>query len=131
MRLLSRPNVERKLLNENNELISQNIRLRDFERAVTDRLNTIKDSYEPDKLAKLKDFEEFCQQILTRKAKLLEEVAGIEKLIEDKKDIFYGLVAKQDALSEKQYQIDEANKKLNLRETFVKDLEQRWRNRNS
>lgn len=126
MRLLSRTTTENKIRKENDELISQNIRLREFERAVTDRLNTVKDSYEPEKLAKLKDFELFVKDITAKKGKLLMELDGIGKLIEEKKELFYGLVAKADELAEKKYQIEEANRKLGLREAFLVDLETKW-----
>lgn len=127
MKLLAKPVVENKLKKENDELLDRNIRLRQFERAITERLNTVKDSYEPEKLAKLKEFEEFCKDILEKKAKLLRELDGIGKLIEQKKDIYYGLVVKQDELEERVHQANQKDEKLRLRELFVSELEQKWR----
>lgn len=127
MRLLSRPIVEQKLRKENDELIDRNLRLRGFERAVTERLNTIKDSYEPEKVAKLQEYELFVQDILAKKGKLLRELMAIEEMIDQKKELYYGIIAKSDELAERKYQIEEETKKLNLREAFVTDLEQKWR----
>lgn len=127
MKLLTRTGAENKIRKENDELISQNIRLRQFEKAVTERLNNVKDSYEPDKLAKLKEFELFVKDIMAKKAKLLIELDGIGKLIEEKKELFYGLVARADELAETKYQIEEETRKLQLREAFVIDLETKWR----
>lgn len=129
MKLLSRPHVENRIRKENDDLISQNIRLREYERVVVERLNNAKESYEPDKVARLRDFELFVKDIVVRKAKLLEELSSIEKAVEEKKELFYGLVTKSDVLEEKRYQIEEENRKLELRQAFVVDLEQKWRNK--
>jgi hypothetical protein len=127
MRLLSKTGVDNKIRVENDELVDRNIRLRQFERTITERLNTIKESYEPDKLAKLTEFETFCKDIEAKKQKLLRELDGIGKLIESKKEIYYGLITKQDQLEERIYQATEQEAKLKLREAFVVDLEQKWR----
>lgn len=126
MKVLSKPAAERKIKVENEELVSRNIRLRQFERTITNRLNTIKDSYEPDKLQKLKEFEEFCKQINIKREKLLKELTGIQQLIEEKKELYYALITKSDALEERAYQIREEGEKLRLREAFVSDLEAKW-----
>lgn len=130
MKLLAKSDVSRKLQAENDDLVVTNIRLRQYWQIATDKLNDLKEDYEPDKMAKLKDFEEFCKKLLIRKAKLLEEFSGLEQAITEKKELYYGFIEKQDKLDEKIYQMNEQEKKLKLREEFVVDLEQKWRAKN-
>lgn len=127
MKLLSRTQAQSKLAKDNDELVETNIRLRQYEKEIITRLNTVKEDYEPDKLQKLKEFEQFAKGITAKKAKLLEELKGIEIAIEQKKDLYYALITKQDRLEERIYQANEREEKLNLRETFVSDLEEKWR----
>jgi len=130
MKLLSKNEAQSSLRKDNDELLETNLRLRQFERNVVGKLNTIKETYEPEKLAKLKEFEQFCKELAVKRSKLLQELAGIEQEIVKKKEIYYGLIAKQDALDEKIFNLHEQESKLKLREAFVVDLEQKWRNKN-
>ena len=127
MKLLSKKESESKIKKENDELIEPNIRLRKYFAEITHKLNTIKENYEPEKMARLKDFEVFCKDLLIKKDNLLQEYNALEAEIQKKKDVYYGLIEKQDVLDEKIYQANEQEKKLNLREIFVSDLEQKFR----
>jgi len=129
MRLLTKTKARRGIKRENEVLIESNLRLDDYHKLITHKLNTIKDDYEPEKLKILEEFEAFCVEQQVKREKVLGELSAIQKMIEDKKEVYYGLIEKQDALEEKQHQLDEENKKLNLREAFVLDLEQKWRNK--
>ena len=131
MKLLSRQEAESSLKSENGQLLETNIRLRKFWQQIVHKLNTVRESYEPEKLQRLKDFEEFCKDILSKKSKLLEELAGIEKLIEQKKELYYSLVVQRDVLDEKMHQMKEQERKFDLREKFVMDLERKWREKNA
>lgn len=130
MRLLSKTEVGSSLKKENEQLIESNIRLRKFWNDITQKLNTVKENYEPDKMTRLKEFEQFCKDLLFKKEKLLQEYSALEAEIQKKKDIYYGLIEKQDLLDEKIYQVEEAHKKLDLREKFVVDLEAKWKQKN-
>lgn len=127
MKLLTRKEAQTSLRKENDELIESNIRLRKSWQEITSRLNNLKNDYEPEKLEKLKEFEAFCKDILARKAKLLEEINALDTEITRRKDLYYGLIAKQDALDEKIYQMNQKEETLNRREVFVTDLENKWR----
>lgn len=129
MKLLSKTAARSKKKRENDELIESNIRLRKFHQDITTKLNEIKDNYDGDKIEKLREFEQFCKDIEVKRGKVLEELAGWQKLVEDTKEIYYGFIARKDELQEKEYQIEEEMKKLNLREAFVVDLEEKWRNK--
>lgn len=130
MKLLNRTEAQSSIKKQNEELIESNIRLRTFWKDITGKLQRVKDDYEPEKMAKLKEFEQFCKDLLVKKSKLLGEMTTLQKEIDIKKEIYYGMIAKQDALDEKVYEMKEMEKKLQLRETFVLDLEERWRTKN-
>ena len=127
MKLLSRKEATIGLKKENDNLIGSNLRLREMEKQVIKRLNEAKLDYSPNKMKALKDFEQFTADLMEKKSKLLKELNAYDKLIEERKEIYYGLIQKQDLLDEKVYQVAEANKKLDLREAFVADLEKRIR----
>lgn len=129
MKLLSRQEAQSKKKTENDALVGANIRLRTYYKSITDKLNDLKDNYEPDKLEKLRQFEQWCKDLETKKQVLLKEYAGWAKLVEEKKEIYYGFIEKSDALQEQKYKIDEEHKKLKLREAFVIDLEEKWRSK--
>lgn len=131
MKLLSKTTADTRIKRDNDELIDTNIRLRKYYGEIVHKLNTVKETYEPDKLQLLKQFELFVKDITAKKTKLLGELEQIEKLVEQKKDLYYGLITKQDELDERVHQANEKEKKLTLREAFVVDLETKWRNKNA
>ena len=129
MKLLTRKEADTSIKKSNDELLGTNIRLREMEKQVIIRLNEAKLDYSPEKMKALKDFEQFVADLNEKKSKLLQELNAYEKLIEERKEVYYGLIERQDALMEKSYHINEQNKKLDLREAFVIDLEAKWRNK--
>lgn len=131
MKLLSKTEADSSLKKENEQLIESNIRLRKFWNDINFKLNNARENYDPQKMAKLKDFEAFCKELMAKKEKLLIEYNTLQKAIEQKKEIYYGLITKQDQLDEKIYQMNEQEQKLKLREAFVVDLEVKWKNKNA
>ena len=127
MKLLERKDAQIGIKKSNEELLGSNIRLREMEKQVIKRLNEARLNYDPEKVKALKDFEQFVADLNGKKSKLLQELTAYNKLIEERKEIYYGLVERQDEVEEKLYQVKEANKKLDLREAFVVDLERRIR----
>ena len=127
MKLLSKSVAGSKLKQENDSLIETNIRLRNYEKLVLQRLNAIKENYAPDKIQRLNEYEMYCKEILQKKSLLLQELMAIQQQIDQKKDIYYGMISAADELSEKKYLIEEQTKKLALRESFVVDLEAKWK----
>ena len=119
--------AERSIKEDNERLIDTNIRLRKYWQDIVHKLNTVKESYEPEKTKKLEDFERFCKDLQGKKSKLLEEYTELERQIALRKDIYYNLVHRQDELAERSHEIAEENSKLTLRESFVRDLEEKWR----
>lgn len=129
MKLLSKTSAHAEIKKENEVLIDTNIRLRKIEKEIRERLNTIKEDYAPDKVKRLQEFERFCKGINDKKSKLLEELSGIEIAITKRKELYYGLVEKQDLLDEKLHNLKEKESKLDLRVAFVEDLEKKWEER--
>jgi len=125
MKLLSENEVETSIKKNNDELVDTNIRLRKEYREILQKLNSVKDDYEPDKFKKLKEFENFCVEIDSKKSKLLKEFKDVEQLIKEKKDLFFNLVEKQDKIEERIYQVNEREKKVQLRELYVGELEKK------
>lgn len=126
MKLLTPSLARSKKKLENEGLVESNIRLRKYHKDITQKLNNIKEDYEPEKLNKLREFETFCRDLDVKRETLLKELAQWQKLLADTKEIYYGYIVKADELAEKEYLIEEENKKLNLREAFISDLEQKW-----
>jgi len=88
-------------------------------------MNKVKEDYKPERLKALQDFNKFVEEITVRKSKLLEELRGIEALIDQKKELYYGLIEKQDILDEKLHQMREEEKRLDLRVAYVEELERK------
>lgn len=129
MKLLSRKEAEIGIKKSNEELLGTNVRLREMEKQVLRRLNEAKLNYDPEKVKALKDFEQFIADLNEKKSKALQELNAYNKLIEERKEIYYGLVEKADEVDERLLQIKEANRKLDLREAFIVDLEKKWRDK--
>lgn len=125
MKLLSKQEVKSSLAKQNEELLETNLRLRKSIKEATSVMRNVKQDYTEDRAKKLQEFDKFCAELNEKKSKLLGEMNTLEKAIADKKDLYYGLVAKQDALEEKMYRAEERSAKLDLREGFVKQLEER------
>ena len=60
MKLLQKQEAEHSLRRENEELVDQNLRLRDFWGKALERLRGAKDDYSKDKLKKMEEYEAFC-----------------------------------------------------------------------
>ena len=127
MKLLAKKEAEIGIKKSNEELLSANIRLREMEKQVVKRLNEAKLNYDPEKVKALKDFEQFITDLNEKKSKSLQELSAYNKLIEERKELYYGLVEKQDLIEEELYKVKEANRKLDLREAFIVDLERKIR----
>ena len=127
MKLLSRNEAQSKIKKDNDELIGTNIRLRSLWKEITQRLNLARDDYDSEKMQKLRKFEEFCREILIKKSKLLEELTGVENAIKEKKELYYGLVVKQDILDERMLDLNEQEKKLEIRQLFLENLEKQFK----
>jgi hypothetical protein len=127
MKLLNKTEAESSKKKENDLLIESNLRLKQIEISIKRRIERAKSNFDPEKLKALVDFEKFTEELNQKKSLMLKEMNDIQGHIDAKKDIYYGLVEKQDMLEEKMYQMSEKEKKLDLRESFVNDLERKFK----
>lgn len=125
MKLLPPQEAKKSIQKQNDELVAINVRLKKYERDIRQRINILKDTYEPDKLKKYEEFTKYCNELEQKKSDLLKNMMDIEKMIEGKRDILYGLIEKQDILQEKELQLRERENKLEMRQAFVEELERK------
>lgn len=131
MKLLSKQKVDNRIKRERDVLLEDASRLRKYIRQQEAKLSTIKDDYSRDKLEALKEFEAFVGRLHDAKDKLLKEYNDVNEEIKKRQEVYYGLVEKQDALDEREYQIQRKEQKLNDREGFIKQLEAKWQKRST
>jgi len=125
MKLLQKAEVDLKYKKQNDELIGKNNRLLGYFTKGVARLNSLKDNYDQVKVNKYNDFVDFSNHIAQQKSKLMEEVVVIEKLIKEKTETYYGLIAKQDELDEREFNMKQKANNLSMREEFVKESEEK------
>lgn len=125
MKLLSKSDIQSSVKKDNEELLETNLRLRKGLIGVIKNINTARTDYSSDKVRALKDFDKFVEELNQKKSNLLKELRDLTEVVEKKKDIYYGLIEKQDILEEKLYQMSERESKLDLRESFIKELEKK------
>lgn len=130
MKLFSKKESKTKTELENKEILDTNIRLRATHRRLLRDMNESKADYGSDKIRALREFNEFCRDLTEKKNKLLGEYKVIEEMVEKRKEVYYGMITKQDELEERIYQNSEREKKIDLRERFVEDLEKKWMTKN-
>lgn len=126
MKLLAKTEAYNHKKKENDSLLETNLRLKKREHELRQKLATAKDDYEPEKVKKMQEFEVFCQDINFKKSQMLKELNDIQIHINSKKEIIYELVERQDEIQERLHFVEESEKKLELREKFVQDLERKW-----
>jgi len=86
-------------------------------------LQAVRGQLNADKSKIDKTFKEFVQDINAKKSNLLKELLEVERQLEKKKDLFYGLVEKQDTLRDREIEVSEKEENLRRREVYVRSLE--------
>lgn len=127
MKLLKKSEVRTEMSKRNDLLIDESIRLHKGYKSLVSKFNSAKEDYSPEKLKALKEFEAFKADLTQKKSILLQELSSIEKAIEEKKELYYGLVEKQDVLIERIHNANERETKLDLREKFISQIEEKWK----
>jgi hypothetical protein len=125
MKLLSKTQAQSGIKRSNQKLVDEGVVLQKAYKNLVAKYNSAKDNYDPEKIAALEEFETFKADIVAKKSKLLAELNAVTEAVEAKKELYYALVEKADELTERTYQANERDKKLDLRENFVKDLEKK------
>lgn len=129
MKLFAKQDAHLKIKRDSEQLIEQNMRVRTNYESTIRKINTAKLSYDKDKLKAMEEFDKFIHDITLKKAKLLEELQKVQQAIDEKKELYYSLMEKQDLLEEKLYQLQEKERKLEIRESYVGELEKNFNNK--
>lgn len=125
MKLLTKQEATSKKKQENDALIESNIRLRQKEKDILGKLNGLKTNYDPEKIKAFQEYQTYMEDLNGKKSKALAELTAIQRMVDDKKEAYYKLLEREDELIEKMYLASEREKKLDLREAFVKGIEQK------
>lgn len=125
MKLLSKAEAQSKVKRENAAISEENARLRKEYRELIAKLSSAKSNYDPEKIKALEVFESFSKIVTSKREKMLREMAALDKEITARKELYYGLIEKQDELQDRDHTIKEKETTLELREQFVNGLEKR------
>lgn len=120
MKLLDKKEVKNRVQKENESLMEENGKLRILNQRARNLLGL---DFSAEKQKQLKEFQQFTDDIINKKSNLLKELTDINDIISKRRDILYGLIEKQDQLIERENAVKEREAKVELRERFVKEIE--------
>jgi len=112
MQLFSREQINTKRKEQTRELTLKNERLATSLRKVLASQNDI--DFDQDKAKKVSDYQVWCRDLQDKMTKELGNLNAYKKLVEDKKEEYYELIASFDALEDKILDRKEELEKLNL-----------------
>jgi len=126
MKLLTKEEVNKVARQQNRELAQKNSRLVDFfQRSIKKLNNTEIDS---DLQRKQYDYDKTVQDFLERKDTMLQELMMLQRKVEEKKDILYSLIDKQDELDERERTLREKEEVIKLQAQFVDQISEKITN---
>lgn len=120
MQLFSKEIINTKRKEQTRELTLKNERLAGSLRKI---LNLQKDiEFDADKAKKVADYQIWCKDLQEKMSKELGNLEAYKKLVEEKKEEYYALVASKDVLEDRILDLKEELDKLNLQVNFKKEL---------
>jgi hypothetical protein len=120
MQLFSKEQINGKRKDQTRELTLKNERLAGSLRKV---LNLQKDiEFDADKAKKVADYQVWCEDLQKKMSKELANLTAYTKLVDDKKEEYYNLVARYDELEDKILDRKEELGRLDLQVNFKKEL---------
>lgn len=125
MKLFTKEEVHSGVKEDNERLKAENHHLQLVNRSLNKRLDRTRSNFSQDRVQAQQQYEEFQNEIARKKSQLLEELITIQKEIKKERDLYYGLIAKQDSLDERLHDIEERETKLKMRESYVEELEKK------
>jgi len=120
MQLFSKEQINSKRKEQTRELTLKNDRLAKSLRKVLALQNDIE--FDADKAKKVEDYQTWCADLQTKMSKELANLEAYKKLIEEKKEEYYNLVAKTDAIEDRILDKQEELKKLELQVAFTRQI---------
>lgn len=123
MKLLSKQESYSTEKKQREKLVFESSSISQYYKNMLTKLGSLKADYSDDRLKAQKEFDVFQKDLNSKKETLLKELKIISDEIELKKSILYGLIDKQDLLTEKSIVLDRKKEQLDMRESYVGELE--------
>ena len=120
MQLFSKETINSKRKEQTRELSLKNERLATSLRKILSLQKDIE--FDADKAKKVADYQVWCEDIQKKMSKELGNLKAYEKLVEDKKEEYYNLVAKKDEIEDKIIDRKEELSRLDLQVNFKREL---------
>lgn len=120
MQLFSKEQINTKRKDQTRELTLKNERLAVSLKKILNLQNDI--DFDTDKAKKVKDYQIWCEDLQKKMNKELANLKAYEKLLDEKKDEYYNLVAKKDELEDKIIDLTEELGRLDLQLNFKREL---------
>jgi len=120
MKLFSKEQVNKVKKDQTRELVLKNQRLAKSLRKILSLQKDIE--FDADKARKVKNYQVWCEDLQTKMSKELANLVAYKKLVEEKKEEFYNLVARKDALEDKIIDLKEELEKLQLQVELKKQI---------
>jgi len=120
MQLFQKETIEKKRKEQTRELTLKNERLATSLRKVLALQKDIE--FDADKAKKVADYQVWCEDLQKKMSKELANFEVYKKLVEDKKEEYYGLITSLDAIQDKILDLREERDKLNLEVELQKQI---------
>lgn len=120
MKLFSREQINKTRKDQTRELAVKNERLAKSLREMIKLQNDF--DFDVDKAKKVKEYQVWCEDLQKKMSIELGNLKAYEKLIEEKKDEYYNLVARKDELEDKILDKKEELSKLDLQITLKNQI---------
>ena len=120
MKLFEKDTINRLRKDQTRELTLKNERLAGSLRKLLALQKDIE--FDADKAKKVADYQVWCEDLQKKMSKELGNLKAYEKLVEEKKEEYYGLVAKKDEIEDRIIDLKEEQKKQELQVAFTKTI---------
>ena len=120
MQLFSKEEINKKRKDQTRELVVKNERLVSSLKKVLSLQKDIE--FDADKAKKVKEYQVWCKDLQDKMSKELANLNAYKKLVEEKKEEFYNLVARKDEIEDRIMDRREELDKLNLEVALLKQI---------
>lgn len=120
MQLFTPEKINKVRKDQTRELVVKNERLISSMRKVLNLQNDIE--FDQDKAKKVADYQVWCADLQNKMSRELLNLKAYEKLVEEKKEEYYNLVAKKDEIEDKILDRKEELGRLDLQLNFKREL---------
>ena len=119
MELLKPEQINKIRKDQTREIVNKNERLVTSLKRVLKLQNDI--DFDQDKAKKVKDYEVWCKDLQDKMSKELSTLKAYQKLTDDKKEEYYNIVARVDALQDKELDLKESIGRLELQVKWLEN----------